>query len=155
VLRTITVADLENLREWKNAHRFAFFYQAIITPEQQDKWFQGYLERANDYMFVVQRGHEPAGCMGFRLLDQHADIYNVILGRPESGGKGLMSWAMRLMCSFIAADFTRDIGAQVLLSNPARAWYCKNAFCEIVSFDTYVQIQLDWSQFQPCAIQRI
>jgi RimJ/RimL family protein N-acetyltransferase len=153
-LRAIIAADLENLREWKNAHRFAFFYQAMITPEQQGKWFQDYLERATDYMFVVQRGSEPIGSMGFRLLDQRADIYNVIRGRRERGGKGLMSQALRLLCSFIAADFTRDIGAQVLLSNPARAWYRRNAFRETEFFDTYVQVQLDWSQFQLCAVQK-
>jgi RimJ/RimL family protein N-acetyltransferase len=154
-LRAITSADLENLREWKNANRFAFFYQEIITPEQQARWFQDYLERAHDYMFVVQRVGQAVGCMGFRMLEQRADIYNVIRGQPESGGKGAMSQAMRLLCSFIAADFTRDIGAQVLLSNPARAWYRKNAFRETKFFDTYVEVQLDWAQFQPCAFQRI
>jgi RimJ/RimL family protein N-acetyltransferase len=155
LLRAITLADLENLREWKNTHRFSFFYQEIITPEQQARWFQDYLERANDYMFVTQWVGQPVGCMGFRILDQRADIYNVILGRPESGGKGLMSQAIRLLCSLIAADFTRDIGAHVLLTNPARAWYQKNAFRETKFFETYVEVQLDWSQFRPCAFQKI
>ena len=154
-LCTITPADLENLREWKNTHRSSFFYQEIITSEQQAQWFQGYLARAHDYMFVVQCTDESVGCMGFRILDQRADIYNVILGRPESSGKGLMSQAIRLLCSLIAAEFTRDIGAQVLLSNPARAWYRKNAFRETRFFETYVEVQLDWSEFRPCAFQKI
>ena len=155
MLRAITPADLESLREWKNTHRLSFFYQEIITSEQQAQWFQGYLARARDYMFVVQCANEPVGCMGFRMLDQRADIYNVILGRSESGGKGLMSRAIRLLCSFIAAEFTRDIGAQVLLSNPARVWYRKNAFRETKFIETYVEVQLDWSEFRPCAFQKI
>ena len=154
-LCAITPGDLENLREWKNAHRVSFFYQEIITPELQAQWFQGYLECVDDYMFVAQSAGQAVGCLGFRMLDQRADIYNVILGRPESGGKGLMSQAIRLLCSFIAAEFTRDIGAQVLLSNPARAWYRKNAFRETKFFDTYVEVQLDWSQFRPCAFMKI
>ncbi|MEW5718055.1 MAG: GNAT family N-acetyltransferase [Chloroflexota bacterium] len=154
VLRAITPADLEHLREWKNANRFAFFYQEIIAPEQQARWFQGYLERAHDYLFIVERAGQAIGCMGFRMLDQRADIYNVLRGQPEHGSKGVMSQALRLLCSFIAADFTRDISAQVLLSNPARAWYRKNAFCETRFFDTYVEAQLDWSQFRPCAFQK-
>lgn len=154
-LRAIIPADLENLREWKNTNRFAFFYQAIITPEQQAQWFAGYLKRANDYMFIVESAGQAVGCMGFRMLDQHADIYNVIRGRSERGDKGALSQALRLLCSFIAADFTRDIGAQVLLSNPARAWYQKNAFCETRFLETYVEIQLDWAQFRPCAFQKI
>jgi len=154
-LRAITARDLEDLRAWKNAHRSGFFYQAIITSEQQVEWFQGYRERAHDWMFVVNHAGQAIGCMGLRLLDQHADIYNVILGRSESGGKGLMSQAIRLLCSFIAAEYTRDIGAQVLRSNPARAWYQKNAFRETQSFDTYVEVELDWSRFRPCLFQKV
>ncbi len=155
VLRTITLADLENLRAWKNANRSAFFYQGIITPEQQVRWFQDYLERARDYMFIVESAGQAVGCMGFRMLDQRADIYNVIRGQSEHGGKGVMSQAMRLLCSFIATNSTRDISAQVLLSNPARAWYRKNAFREIKFFDAYVEAQLDWAQFRPCAFEKI
>jgi RimJ/RimL family protein N-acetyltransferase len=153
-LRAITEGDLENLRVWKNAHRFAFFYQEIITPDQQHKWFQGYLTRAHDYMFIVECENEPIGCMGFRLIEQYADIYNVIRARADLG-KGAMSQTLRLLCSFIATDFTRDIRARVLLTNPARAWYRTNAFTEIAQYDTYVEMQLDWSRFQVCSFQKI
>lgn len=152
-LRTITDCDLENLRLWKNAHRFAFFYQELITPPQQIQWFQGYLERVNDWMFIVQTEGQAIGCMGFRILDQYADIYNVI--RAHAHSPGAMGRALRLLCSFIAADFTRDIRARVLLTNPARAWYQQNGFNEIVYYDTYVEIQLDWSRFQPCPFEKI
>lgn len=151
-LRTITQNDLENLRVWKNTHRFAFFYQELITPEQQLQWFQGYLERTNDWMFIVQDTNAIIGCMGFRLLDQYADIYNVIRARTES--PGTMGRALRLLCSFIASDFTRDIRARVLLNNPARRWYQHNGFTEIACHDTFVEIQLDWSRFQPCSFQK-
>lgn len=153
-LRAITEGDLENLRVWKNAHRFAFFYQGIITPEQQQEWFQNYLTRAHDYMFIVECENEPIGCMGFRLIKQYADIYNVIRARADLG-KGAMSQTLRLLCSFIATDFTRDIRARVLLTNPARAWYRTNAFTEIAQYDTYVEMQLDWSRFQICPVQKI
>jgi RimJ/RimL family protein N-acetyltransferase len=152
-LRSITTQDLENLRTWKNEHRAVFFYQRVITPEQQLQWFQGYLERPDDFMFIVSEATQAIGCMGFRIIDQRADIYNVILGRPESGGKGLMSQSIRLMCSYVAAHYSRDIGAQVLSANPARAWYRKNAFRETGVFDNYVQVQLDWQQFCPCSFQ--
>ena len=52
-LVSATDANLENLRIWKNNHRTSFFYQETIQPEQQKRWFQGYLERADDYMFMV------------------------------------------------------------------------------------------------------
>jgi RimJ/RimL family protein N-acetyltransferase len=153
-LRAITEGDLENLRVWKNTHRFAFFYQEIITPEQQQEWFQNYLTRAHDYMFIVECADESIGCMGFRLIEQYADIYNVIRARADLG-KGAMSQALRLLCSFIAADFTRDIRARVLLTNPARVWYRKNAFAEMASHDTYIEMQLDWSRFRVCSFRKI
>ncbi|MCX7838994.1 MAG: GNAT family N-acetyltransferase [Anaerolineae bacterium] len=152
-LRTITENDLENLRVWKNAHRFAFFYQEIITPEQQIQWFQGYQARANDYMFIVHRAEQTIGCMGFRLLDQYADIYNVI--RADPNHPGAMGNAMRLLCSFIATGFTRDIRARVLVNNPARRWYQHNGFIELIYHDTFVEVQLDWSRFQPCPFEKI
>lgn len=153
-LRAISESDLENLRAWKNAHRFAFFYQEIITPEQQQEWFRNYLTRAHDYMFIVECAGEPLGCMGFRIIEQYADIYNVIRARVDQG-KGAMSRALRVLCSFIAADFTRDIRARVLLTNPAREWYRKNAFVEIARHATYVEVQLDWARFQVCPFQKI
>ncbi len=154
-LRTIAESDLENLRQWKNANRFAFFFQDVVTPEQQTAWFQGYLERSKDYMFIVQSEKRSIGCMGFRLLDNQADIYNVILGNPEMGGKGLMSKAMRLMCSYIAADFSQDISAQVLRSNPAIGWYRKNGFRESAAHDTYVEVKLDLTQFRPYPFEKV
>jgi len=153
ILRTISVDDLEDLRQWKNAHRLAFFHQEIITPEQQAEWFQGYLERPADYIFIVEQARTPIGCLGFRIIQEHADIYNVI--RAHASSKGTMSQALRLLCSFIATDFTRDIRARVLLANPARAWYQKNTFSETTFYDTYVEVQLDWSRFQPCSFQKI
>lgn len=152
-LRTITADDLENLRVWKNTNRFAFFYQEIITPNQQREWFAKYLARTHDYMFIVEYIGQAIGCMGFRILEQYADIYNVIRARAE--GKGVMSQALRLLCSFIATDFTRDIRARVLLANPARTWYQKNGFTEIALYDTYVEVQLAWTHFRPCAFQKI
>ncbi len=154
-LQTIAESDGENLRQWKNANRFSFFFQDIITPEQQAKWFQGYLGRENDYMFIVRRGGLLVGCMGFRLLDQHADIYNVIRANKELDSRGLMGSAMRLMCSFIAADFSRDIGARVLRSNPAVEWYRKLGFHEIARHDTFVEIELDMIRFRPCSFHKV
>lgn len=154
-LRTIHQIDNENLREWKNANRFSFFFQDIITPEMQTEWFQKYLARANDFMFIVAYRDQSIGCMGFRMLDHHADIYNVILGRSELGGKGIMGQALQLMCSFIYAKFTREIGLQVLKTNPAVDWYLKNNFIEIADRESHFVLALDLTRFQPHPFKRV
>ena len=153
-LRTIMASDCEKIRNWKNEHRFSFFFQELITPQMQEEWFCGYLERPDDHMFAVQHMSEMIGCMGFRLIDNPADIYNVILGDPEYGGKGYMSKAMVLMCSYILSISTKDIGLKVLRANPALKWYLKNGFYEVLAHESYVDLQLDTKRFEPCKFKK-
>jgi hypothetical protein len=154
-LKTIDAADQTQLREWKNANRFAFFYQDLITPEQQAQWFQKYLQRANDYMFIVRRDARAIGCMGFRVIDGAVDIYNVIRGEATTGKRGEMGQAMRLMNSFILANFSAPIIAQVLRNNPAIEWYAKNFFVQSVAHETYFEMQLDVTRFRPCRFTQV
>lgn len=154
-LRTIAEEDAETLRQWKNANRFSFFFQDIITPEQQAQWFHDYLERLNDFMFVVLSQERAIGCLGFRILVDYADIYNVILGIPEMGGKGLMSDAIRLMCSFVITEFLPDVRAKVLRSNAAIKWYRRNGFYERTVNETFVEVKLDPGIFRPCTFEKV
>lgn len=153
LLRSIAEADQENLRRWKNANRLAFFYQEVISPEDQAKWFEGYLEREHDWMFVVDAMGEAIGCMGFRLMHSAADVYNVILGNPSMGGQGWMRNAMRLMCSYVVAEFTREIKVKVMRSNQALGWYRKIGFYEYATHDTFLDLKLDLTWFQSCKFQ--
>ena len=154
-LRTSTASDCENLRLWKNENRFSFFFQEIITPQMQEVWFKQYLERENDYMFVVQYLGEVIGCMGFRLIDEQADVYNVILGKPEYGGKGIMGKAIALMCRYILQNMTQDIRLKVLRSNPTVKWYLKNRFREIAAPDNYFELKFDPGGFAVDEFQKV
>ena len=122
-LRAVEPRDLDDLRVWKNANKKGFFFQGDITPEMQKDWFASYLQRPDDFMFVVEHEGRKAGCMGFRLQkDGSADAYNIIAA-PGGAGKGLMKAAMRLMCAHIASHHTRDIGCLVVKGNPAVSFY--------------------------------
>jgi RimJ/RimL family protein N-acetyltransferase len=128
ILRSIVQSDIEDLRIWKNDHRKYFFYQELIDSEQQKKWFSQYQKRKNDFMFMIQFKNCYVGCMGFRLLNNYADIYNVILGRKEYLGKHIMSHALQMMISFILDKYSNNVTAKVLVTNPAFKWYQKNNF---------------------------
>jgi len=154
-LRTIMASDCENLRQWKNNNRFSFFYQELITPQMQEAWFRGYLERADDYMFAVQHNNVVFGCMGFRLINKTADIYNVISGNPDLGGKGYMSKAMVLMCSYILSISIGNIGLKVLRSNPALKWYLRNGFYEVLAHADFFELELDTKRFESCEFQKV
>lgn len=127
-IRTITSADLENLRNWKNAHRMFFFHQQEIQPTQQLQWHAGYLQRTDDYMFIVEADGRSIGCMGIRLLANSWDVYNVILGATELTGRGLMGRAFQLMLRFARERRQHPINLKVLKQNPAIGWYQKNGF---------------------------
>lgn len=142
----------ERLRAWKNAHRRFFFFQDVITEAAQRAWFEGYRQRPDDYMFIVQAGDEPIGCMGIRRRDGQADVYNVILGRPDYGGRGLMTRAMRLLCSDARRRFGCEVVARVLKDNPALGWYERQGFEVVSSFDEYVFIRLAEARFVPVPV---
>lgn len=141
ILRSIDAADLENLRTWKNAHRNAFFYREIITADAQKRWYDGYLEREHDYMFVIRHNSLPIGCIAFRRLDDRIDIYNVIMGRKEMGGKGYMGMALRLILDEAARQYPGlPLTLMVLKENPALHWYLKNGFSIVQEHETYFDL---------------
>ena len=121
-LRSIAASDCENLRVWKNANRHAFFYQNLISPEEQMTWFRAYRGRPDDHMFVVTVPPE-VGCMGFRLEEGKVDVYNVIRGVSRGGRRGEMRDALHLMCAYALSRYACEIGCKVLADNPAVAWY--------------------------------
>ncbi|OFW64980.1 MAG: hypothetical protein A2Z35_01625 [Actinobacteria bacterium RBG_19FT_COMBO_36_27] len=148
ILGTIEKKDIELLRKWKNDNRKYFFHKKIINAEQQIKWYDNYLKNTKDYIFLVEYKGINVGCIGFRLIDDNIDIYNVILGNKEFGGRGIMSRALKLMCSYIMDNYNKEITLKVLSKNKARSWYLKNGFEEIGEEDSYVFMKLSINKFE-------
>jgi len=142
-LRSAGPDDLEQLRLWKNSAKAGFFFKGEIDATMQKAWFAAYLERPGDYMFIVEHEGRKAGCLGFRLENGAADIYNVIAA-PGSEGKGLMAAALRLMCSHIGMQHTKKIGCLVLKGNPALAFYESCGFRAAEDRGDHTVLTLDW-----------
>lgn len=143
-LQHIVESDLERLRGWKNQNRESFNYKELISTEAQVRWFNAYRQRPDDHMFIVKVANVPIGCMGFRLESGALDIYNVILGVREMGGRGCMGTAIALMCSFIRVQYgDLRIGLRVLKANPAVRWYKRNGFIEVGEVGDCFLLQLD------------
>lgn len=151
-LQHIDESNLEHLREWKNQNRDSFNYKHLISKEAQVGWFKEYEQRPDDHMFIVNEGNTPIGCMGFRLESGTLDIYNVILGVREMGGRGSMGKAIALMCSFIRDQYGElRIGLRVLKVNPAVRWYKRNGFIEVGEAGDCFLLQLD----RPAPVSKI
>lgn len=145
-LCSIGETHIERLRKWKNKHRKAFFFRETISPQVQREWFQGYLERSDDYMFVVQFRGMTIGCMGFRYVDGEVDIYNVILGIPAMGKRGIMGQALCMLCNYAHREYRSTISVKVLSDNPAIAWYERNGFKEVATFQSpmdHIRMELE------------
>jgi RimJ/RimL family protein N-acetyltransferase len=142
VLRSAGWDDQEQLREWKNAHRRFFFFQDVITPDMQRRWFEGHLQRPDDHLFTVVAEGSTIGCMAVRRLeDGSLDVYNVIGGPGR--GRGLMSLAIRAMCRFAVDRYRAPVRLKVLKGNPAVGWYLRNGFRPVGEGDGHLVLELD------------
>ena len=151
-LRSVGWDDRNDLREWKNSNRRFFFHQEVITDSRQRLWFEDYLTRADDAMFIVHWAEEKVGCMGYRLCGGEVDLYNIIRGRPDLGGRGLMSHALRIMCSHAQSRYGLPICAKIRRTNPATTWYLRNSFRIIAVEDEFIKAELDQRKFRPCEV---
>ena len=114
----------------------------------QETWYAGYQARPNDFMFVVEHDGAKIGCMGFRAEGGAVDAYNIIAA-PGGAGKGLMKEAMALMCSYAAAEYSRNIGCLVLKDNPATGFYRACGFSVIGDGGDHHVFKLVWSKNLP------
>ncbi len=144
LLRAAGTDDLDDLRRWKNAAKTGFFFKGEINEQMQGAWFAAYLERQNDYMFVIEHEGKKVGCLGFRLDKGAADVYNVIAA-PGATGKGLMTAAMLLLCSHIGEHHTKNIGCLVLKGNEALAYYERCGFRITGNGKDHDILTLDWA----------
>lgn len=145
-LRSITLSDLENLRQWKNTHRKSFFYQEIITEDQQKQWFEGFKTRDHDYMLVADNytkgEYIPVGCMGFRIENDKVDVYNIMRGASSASDASFtMKDAFTLMNAYILSLGYDKITCMVLKTNPALQWYYKCGFEILEEKDNYMLLK--------------
>ena len=127
-LRSVTSEDLDLLRHWKNQQKQFFFYQDEISPEQQLKWYEAFSQRPYDLLTMTVYQNKVFGCMGIRLLEDHWDIYNVILGDVDFGKKGLMGRSFKVLINYALDLKLAPINLKVLKDNPAVSWYQKQGF---------------------------
>jgi len=127
-LRAAGEQDLEKLRLWKNQQKLFFFHQQDISAEQQRQWFEGFVKRPYDLLIMTVYDGKTFGCMGIRWHDGCWDIYNVILGDPAFGRRGLMGQAFDALLGYALSLKQAPITLQVLKYNPAVGWYQKHGF---------------------------
>jgi len=100
-LRLLNKEDLPLTLAWRNQDNIRkwFFYSAPITPQQHENWFKNYLERDNDFVFIIEEvseGFRPVGQVAIYNIDWEglrAEFGRLMIGEPSAAGKGLASAA--------------------------------------------------------------
>lgn len=103
--KPLSETNLEMVRIWRNSDDVRLFmqYQEIITPEQQQTWFQQ-LDKASNYYFVSYQNEVPFGVYNIKDVN-----FNLGFGEPGAYLKNRDYWegdlAMRCALSIIIFAF--------------------------------------------------
>lgn len=127
-LESVRGCHQDKLRRWKNHHAASFLHQKTISVTCQEEWFDAYLLRSEDFMFMVMERGQPIGCIGIRYRDGMWDLYNVIRGLSSLDSAGFMSLAFNMVVVFAQGIRPICVGCEVITGNPALSWYLRNGF---------------------------
>lgn len=91
VLRMLGSADLPLTREWRNhaESRGSFHSTSVITPERHLAWYQAYLERDDDFVFVMEVDARPVAQAALYDVAGRAAEFGRLLVDPAARGAGL------------------------------------------------------------------
>lgn len=132
-LRLLTSADLPLTLNWRNQDHIRkwFFYSDVIAIEQHIRWFEQYLERDDDFVFVIESivdNYLPVGQIALYHIDwpaKRAEYGRIMIAEPAARGKGLGRAATRLILNIGFNYFhLQEIYLEVFENNlAARAVY--------------------------------
>jgi RimJ/RimL family protein N-acetyltransferase len=127
-LRLLAEADLPLTLGWRNQAQIRrwFFYSELITPAQHEKWFKNYLERDDDFVFVIETVAAPIVAVGQVALYNvdraggRAEYGRLMIGEGSVRGQGLAAAATALILDFAARQLQlREVYLEVYSHNGA------------------------------------
>lgn len=100
-LRMIEESDLSMTLAWRNRDdaRIWFKSSTLLSMEQHHSWFCNYLERNNDFLFIVESDGRPVGQVSVYDIDwlKRSGEVGRFLVSPEAAGRGKMKAACSLL----------------------------------------------------------
>src|SRR5882672_9014262 len=96
-LRPLEEADLSRTLVWRNQDHIRrwFVYSEVITPDQHRAWFEGYRDRDDDFVFVIEETRDlrkPVGQVSLYRIDwerHRAEYGRLLIGEADAAGRGL------------------------------------------------------------------
>ena len=135
-LKELSENDLILMMDWRNnkENKQYFFSQETITLKNQKKWYQAYLKKDNDKMFIIKtQKNEPIGTIALYNIDtqkKHGEIGRILIGDKKFRRKGIATNAFKLLINTAFRVYKLDqIFLRVNINNTnAINLYKKNGF---------------------------
>ncbi len=141
VLRPIEKEDVDRVRKWRNKEsiRKSFLYQAIISSSEQYQWYQSYLEKEDDIMFIIEFRDMPIGAVALYhidLINKEAEFGRLMIGEESARGNQIGYKTTKLVCEFGFEKLNlAQIKLEVFSDNPyAKKHYIHAGFEEAESY---------------------
>lgn len=137
-LRLLEDADLPRTLAWRNQEHIRrwFVHADAITREQHRQWFEGYRERDDDFVFVIEETRhlgKPVGQVSLYRIDwgrHRAELGRLLIGEVDATRRGLAREATALLIAYATDTWgIREIELEVFADNaPAIALYSASGF---------------------------
>jgi diamine N-acetyltransferase len=102
-LREIGEQDLPKMVEWRNKNKNWFVYQGEVNMEGQKKWYEKYIDTANDRMFAVIIPGRVIGVMGLNDIDlekKQAEFGRIMIGEEDCLHKGYATDSLKALLNY-------------------------------------------------------
>ncbi len=108
-LRLIEARDLDATRAWRNRDdaRIWFKSRALIDAAGHRAWFEQYLAKDDDFLFIVEHAGVPVGqaaVYGVDWIERRAEVGRFLVA-PLEAGKGHLGQACASLVRFCALSF--------------------------------------------------
>lgn len=109
-LRPVLSSDLMKMRSWRNSDwaRSFFLNSEIISPEQQEKWYQSYINKTDDYMFIIELDNIDVGTVALYHVNHDegsAEFGRLLIAEKEARGRSIGEKVLRILSEFAFNDF--------------------------------------------------
>lgn len=151
-LRPIAAGDIEMMRSWRNRDDVRCWFRdgRVISAADQQRWYAGYRQRADDLMWIAEQAMggswRPLGQAALYRIDQPAGSADIgrFIAAPELRGSGRFGVVCRMVIdhAFGPLHLAR-LGLEVRADNiRARRLYDACGFRQVAQADGFITMVL-------------
>lgn len=152
-LRLLEESDLPMTLKWRNQDHIRkwFIHSDLISPEKHREWFDAYLLRDNDYLFIIEETenlNKPVGQISLYNIDgdrKWAEYGRLMIGEADARGRGLAKEASRLLLQYAFKVLGMErVELEVFRDNePAIAIYRSCGFREVSELEGLIKFVVE------------